>query len=592
MTRPAPDDPVTELDAFVRRDAARWGQADLAVALIALMPHRLKGAVLTGAAPELAKLLQTRLAARLGAASVHRMPVSITDDRLAGGLDLAATLAAGRPIADSGLLQRADGGVLIIPMAERLPARTAAQIARVIDTGAVETERDGMSARADTSFVSLAFADPDEPGDPLAAGLGDRLAFGLTLDAVSPARVRSDHFLVEQIDAARAKLAAVTVPDALIEAVIHAAAQLGITSLRAPVFCLAAARGIAALAGRATVSDADVTLAAELVYACRAVPHLAPPPQPPDSPPETDDTNEADRPSQPQPDELTEVLVEAVRLQVALDLAAKRARPRQKARQDSPPGKSGDAVDARRRGSRIGARPGDPRRDGRLDLLATLRAAAPWQRLREAPSGGASLAIRSGDFRVKRFRHRSEAVVIFVVDASGSAAMNRLAEAKGAIELLLSGCYARRESVALIAFRKDSADLLLPPTRSLTRVKRSLSRLPGGGGTPLAAGIAAAAQLTRLQRGLRKAPHVVFLSDGQGNIALDGSAGRERAGEDARAMARRLKALQEPVLFFDISKRPSAEAQLISTEMGAHYRPLPVADAARMSQTVRSLLLD
>lgn len=583
-------------DAFERMDAARWGQADLAAALLALMPLRLKGAVFEGAAPELAGLLQDRLTQRLGGgAALHRMPVSITDDRLIGGLDLAATLAAGRPVAETGLLSRADGGVLIVPMAERLPGRAAAQLARVIDTGEVETERDGLSLRAPANFVTLAFADPDEPGERLPAGLGDRLAFGLSLHGLSPARPRPETLTPAVIDAARAKLRWVSVPDEIMDALIDAALRLGIRSLRAPAFCLAAARGIAALAGREEVTDADASLAAELVYASRAnvLIDRAEPPPPAPEPPDTNDENteDASRP-QPEPDELTELLVEAVRVRVSLDVAARGRTARQRARQEVPPGKSGDMVDSRRRGSRIGARAGDPRRDGRLDLLSTLRTAAPWQRIREAPAGGAAISVRASDFRVKRFRHRSEAVVIFVVDASGSSAMNRLAEAKGAIELLLSGCYARRESVALIAFRKEGADLLLPPTRSLTRVKRSLSRLPGGGATPLAAGIAAAAQLVRIERRKRKAPHVVFLSDGQGNIALDGSPGRERAGEDARDMARRLKALQEPVLFFDISRRPSAQAELISTEMGAIYRPLPVADAARVSRDVRSLLLE
>jgi magnesium chelatase subunit D len=582
-------------DAFERIDAARWGQADLAVALLALMPHRLKGAIFEGASPELAGLLQDRLAVRLGSgAHLHRMPVSITDDRLVGGLDLAATLAAGRPVAETGLLTRANGGVLIVPMAERLPGRAAAQLARVIDTGEVETERDGLSMRAEARFVTLAFADPDEAGERLPAGLGDRLAFGLSLQGVSPARPRGEALSAATLAAARAKLPQVRVPDDLIEALIDAALRLGIRSMRAPSFCLAAACGIAALAGRDTITDADATLASELVYASRALVQFeAPPPPPPapDPPDTNDDTNDSSRP-QPEPDELTELLVEAVRVRVSLDMAARRQTPRQRTRQEVPAGKSGDMVDSRRRGSRIGARAGDPRRDGRLDLLSTLRTAAPWQRIREMPAGGAVISVRATDFRVKRFRHRSEAVVIFVVDASGSSAMNRLAEAKGAIELLLSGCYSRRESVALIAFRKEGADLLLSPTRSLTRVKRSLSRLPGGGGTPLAAGIAAAAQLVRIERSKRKAPHVVFLSDGQGNIALDGSPGRERAGQDARDMARKLKARQEPVLFFDISRRPSAEAELISAEMGAIYRPLPVADAARVSRDVRSLLLD
>lgn len=591
-----PPDRQASRDAFERLDAARWGQADLAVALLALMPDRLKGAVLDGAAPELAGLLQDRLAQCLpGEARLHRMPVSITDDRLMGGLDLAATLAAGRPVAETGLLVRAHGGILVVPMAERLPGRAAAQLARVIDTGECETERDGLSLRAPARFVTLAFSDPDEPGELLPAGLADRLAFGLSLQGVSPARPRDAKLTPDLIEAARKRLPDVQVPDDLIEALIDAALRLGIGSLRAPAFCLAAARGIAALAGRSTVTDADATLASELVFASRAYIQFESPPPPPPAPepPEnrTDGADDTPEP-QPEPDDLTELLVEAVRVRVSLDKAARARRIRPRARQEVPTGKSGDMVDSRRRGSRLGARAGDPRRDGRLDLLATLRTAAPWQRIREAPAGGALIAVRASDFRVKRFRHRSEAVVIFVVDASGSSAMNRLAEAKGAIELLLSGCYARRESVALIAFRKEGADLLLPPTRSLTRVKRSLSRLPGGGGTPLAAGIAAAAQLVRIERRKRKAPHVVFLSDGQGNIALDGTPGRERAGDDARDMARRLKALEEPVLFFDISKRPSAQAELISTEMGAIYRPLPFADAARVSETVRSLLLE
>jgi magnesium chelatase subunit D len=103
--------------------------------------------------------------------------------------------------------------------------------------------------------------------------------------------------------------------------------------------------------------------------------------------------------------------------------------------------------------------------------------------------------VRRDDFRVGRFEQRSQSTTIFVVDASGSSAFNRLAEAKGAVELLLADCYVRRDRVALLAFRGRGAELLLPPTRSLVRAKRSLAGLPGGGGTPLAAGIDAAAAL-------------------------------------------------------------------------------------------------
>lgn len=576
-------------DALEREGAAAWVRADLAMALLALMPDRLKGIVVEGAAPEIAGLLQDMLASRMSQpAQVHRMPVSITDDRLIGGLDLAATLAMGRPVAEPGLLARADGGVLVVPMAERLNGRAAAQLARTLDTGEVQTERDGISIRTRTSIAMLAFADPDEPGEELPSGLSDRIAFAVSLYGVSPARLLPAALTPEVVEVARKRLGRVGVHNNVIEALISAALQLGIGSIRAPGFCLAAARGIAALSGRDEVSEADARLAAELVYASRA--RRLPPAEdaPPPDPGEQRDNTEA--PS-PVPDALTEILVDAVSVRVTLDLAARDRSKRPSPRQEPASGKSGDRFESGTRGSRVSSRPGNPRRQGTLDLLATFRAAAPWQTIRTRTSPNIAIAVRSEDFRLKRYSRRSEAVVIFAVDASGSAAMHRLSEAKGAVELLLSGCYARRESVALIAFRKEGADLLLPPTRSLTRVKRSLSRLPGGGGTPLAAGIAAAARLAQIERRRRRAPYVVILSDGQGNVALDGSTGRERAAEDARDMARRIKALAEPVLFFDISRRPSQEAQAISQEMGAIYRPLPVADARRVSDSVRTLLL-
>ncbi len=140
--------------------------------------------------------------------------------------------------------------------------------------------------------------------------------------------------------------------------------------------------------------------------------------------------------------------------------------------------------------------------------------------------------MRREDFRVSRFKQRSETTTVFVVDASGSSALHRLAEAKGAVELLLADCYVRRDSVALIAFRGRRAELLLPPTRSLVRAKRSLAGLPGGGGTPLAAGIDAALALADAMRRRGATPVVVPLTDGRANIARDG-AGRARAGADA-----------------------------------------------------------
>jgi magnesium chelatase subunit D len=222
-----------------------------------------------------------------------------------------------------------------------------------------------------------------------------------------------------------------------------------------------------------------------------------------------------------------------------------------------------------------------------------LRAAAPWQPIRriERPAGGGAprIDVRPDDIRITRYRQRSESVSIFVVDASGSSALHRLAEAKGAIEMLLAECYIRRDQVALLAFRGEGADLLLPPTRSLVRAKRGLAALPGGGGTPLAHGIDAAFAVADGERRRGRTPTVVLLSDGRANIARDGSHGRAKAHEDACAAARRLRAEGVSAIVIDTSPRPHPQAADIARQMDAVYLPLPRADAAAVSRAVQAL---
>ncbi len=589
FARAAHDPGREEIDAA---SEAAWRRAETALALLALMPHRLKGAICEGGAPDVRARCEAQLGAWLGpGAPVQRLPAAVTEDRLIGGIDLAATLAGGNLVTEPGLLERANGGLLLVPLAERLPVRIAAHLAGALDDGVIRIERDGLSAARPSRFAALLFADLAGEEDSIPPALIDRLAFLIPLGGIRPAQEMAPAFTPAIIAGARARLPQITIPEEALEAIIISAAGLGIHSMRAPAFCLAAATGLAALAGRDAVSEADTLQAARLVYGPRAAQPLPPEDRPPPDEQPRDSGDTPEDAGDPGTQELADRLVEAVRL--TLDREEQRRRSARLAgRRQAAPGKSGERVESATRGSPRGARPGDPRRGGRLDLIATLTAAVPWQKLRPAPEGGAAIAVRAGDFRVKRLSHRSEAVVIFVVDASGSSAMNRLAEAKGAIEYLLSGCYARRESAALIAFRKEGAELLLPPTRSLTRVKRALSRLPGGGGTPLAAGIAAGLALADRERRLRRSPHIVFLSDGQGNIALSGEPGREGAAADAEAVAARLKAAGHSVLFLDISRRPAPAAQAISEAMGALYRPLPFADGRQVSETVRSLLLD
>ena len=143
-----------------------------------------------------------------------------------------------------------------------------------------------------------------------------------------------------------------------------------------------------------------------------------------------------------------------------------------------------------------------------LALVDTLRAAAPYQRLRAATKTeqeklstqsqqlkqqggkGLSLVIKPQDYRRKAREKRIGAYQLFVVDASGSmAARHRMEATKGAILSLLRDSYVHRDSVGLIVFRKDSAEVLLPFTRSVERAERLLATLPTGGKTPLAQGL-------------------------------------------------------------------------------------------------------
>ncbi len=224
-----------------------------------------------------------------------------------------------------------------------------------------------------------------------------------------------------------------------------------------------------------------------------------------------------------------------------------------------------------------------------MNILATLRTAAPFQTLRrrEHPDAPPGLLVRRDDLRVTRYRRPTLTTTVFVVDASGSSARHRLAEAKGAVELVLAECYVRRDRVALIAFRGTQADLLLPPTASLVRAKRALAGLPGGGATPLAHGIDAARALADRLRRAGQRPVLVVLSDGGANIARSGQAGRAAARADALKAARALRADSVATLLIDTGPRPSAEARQLGEALGGRYLPLPYAEASHVADALR-----
>ncbi|EHQ53271.1 magnesium chelatase subunit D [Ectothiorhodospira sp. PHS-1] len=581
-----------------------WAAAGIAAGLFAVDPAGCGGLVLRAHAGPVRERWLEQLRQLLPSTSpMRRLPLHIADGRLLGGLDLAATLKAGKPIAERGLLAECDGGVAVAAMAERLTVATAGRIAAVMDSHEVLLERDGLGLRVPTRFGVVALDEGVTDDEVVPVVLTDRLAFQVDIVPVGIRDVEEPFWTVDDIVAARNLLPQVEAGDSVLEALCGAAMALGIASLRIPFLALRVARAAAALDGRTQVSDDDATLAGRLVLAPRAtrLPPMeppedqqeeAPPPeqQPPDEPPpEGEDQQTQQDLDKPLEDRVLEAAKAALPagLLAQLQLGALRSR-------SGSAGKAGALQQGKSRGRPIGTRRGEIRAGARLNVIETLRAAAPWQPLRRAQalaSGavkGPRVHVRRDDFRITRFKQRTETTTIFAVDASGSAALHRLAEAKGAVELLLADCYVRRDRVGLIAFRGQGAELLLPPTRSLVRAKRSLAGLPGGGGTPLAAAIDAVRELAEAVKRRGETPVAVFLTDGRANIDREGKPGRPKAMEDAVAAARVLAQENFTTILVDTSPRPQRSAQELSQAMNARYLPLPYADAATLSSAVQA----
>ena len=620
--------------APAERDAtSAWDDALRALALFAADPHGLGGLVLRAGAGPVRERWLDRLRAVISG-PVRRLPPGIGDDRLIGGLDLPATLRAGRPVAQSGLLAEADGGIVVVPMAERLEPGIVARLAGALDTGRVALERDGLAARLPARF-GLVLLDEGIEDEAVAEALSDRLAFRIDLTGVSLAEAdASAAVAVSSVEAALGQQdQAPLLPlvgrrqevgvgqeapcrsilnhphpypspqgggesvDDPVAILCTTAAALGIASLRAPLLALRAAR----IAAGGAPDDAALMEAARLVLAPRATRIPAPEPQegeasapeeraepPPESRPETNESSGPDDPaddaSQTQKN-LDEVVLDAAQAAIPKDLLARLLAGGPSLRR-AEAGRKGAAAASLHKGRPMGSRPGDPRR-GRLDLIATLRSAAPWQRLRRSAAETRRVVVAPEDFRIRRFRQRSETTAIFCVDASGSAALERLAEAKGAVELLLAEAYVRRDRVALVAFRGAGAEVLLPPTRSLVRAKRALAGLPGGGGTPLASGLDAATALGLAVRRAGGTPVVVVLTDGRANVARSGLGGRAVAGEEALAAGRALRHHALRTLVIDTGARPDG-ARALAEAAQARYCPLPMADAGSVRAAVRA----
>ncbi|HTG15739.1 MAG TPA: magnesium chelatase ATPase subunit D [Blastocatellia bacterium] len=610
--------------------------AKRALVLLAIDPG-LKGVLISGA-PGLAKSLLARSVQSLWVSGDQatsfpfvELPLNATEDHLLGGLDLEATLASGQRRVSRGTLARADGGAIYVDGVNLLDAGLADYIAAALEDGVVRLEREAISESLSSRFVFIGTSDPAEGevnanlrdrvgllveigGDDSTADAAEIIERALEFDrdaagfveacAVETAAVKA------QIENARLRLPRIVIAREGINRVAQVAMGLGVEGNRADIFAVRAARASAALAGRDRIADEDMVTAIKLVLLPRAtmLPTSARPQSetqeslPDESTQETEsrerESNDTGATAEPQLMSIGDLIIEASGSPLLDETLTLEPNGRHGERASSGSGKRALTADSSR-GRYTGV--ARSRSSGaRVAVDATLRAAAPHQVARrgkrETAWSGAGrvfrvedvrdnrVKIKPDDLRFKRFKRRSGALFIFAVDASGSMAVNRMAQAKGAIARLLAEAYLHRDKVALISFRGSQADVLLAPTRSVELAKRLVDAMPTGGATPIAAGLLKAIDLARIAR-LQKLSqaNIVLFTDGRANVELrEGESNRSSTVHDElRDLGRLLRSEGIDSLVVDTKSRfvSSGEGYALAKLLGARYLYLPRSDS-------------
>lgn len=568
-----------------------WDQAQRALLCLQVDPVGLGGVWLKAGFGPVRQTWLTQLQ-HLGL-NLQRIPHHIDHERLLGGIDLSVTLAQGRVVEQRGLLAQADGGLVLLQMAEKLSPSTLAMLLQAQDQGQVQGLSLNSVHPSRFGVVALDESLEDEPGVPLK--LKERLALWLDVQAVDwhESEEQLAPLPEHECQQVRSLLRQVQATTAQQQALCEVALALGVDNLRACLLAQRLACVNAALHERNQLEDEDLRFAVQMVLSPRATRMPAnanadqpsEPPAPEPEAPDNDTQNEPDQSPSSEPEALEDLLLAAAIASLPPKLLDQLLLGGAKTKPQSTSGSSGQAQLSKQRGRPLSPRPGKPGAGARLHLLATLRAAAPKQKLR-SQQAGQRIAIRTEDFHVQRFAHKAASCIILAMDASGSAALARLAEAKGAVDILLQQSYARRDSVCVIAFRGSQVQTLLPATRSLVRAKKALAGLPGGGGTPIALALKhASEQALALQRA-GMTPLLVMLSDGKANVTLEGLGGRTQAQEDAMKWAQQWARLGFASLWIDTAVQPTGHAQELSQAMQARYLPMPYVASQRVADAI------
>jgi magnesium chelatase subunit D len=561
------------------------------------------------------------------------LPLNVTEDRLIGGVDLEATLTSGLRVVQHGVLSKAHKGVLYVDSLSLLDSSAVSHIMDAMSRGAVIVEREGLSEVHPADFMLVGTYDPSD--GEVRMGLLDRIGIIVPFTPVNDYRARKKivslvmgtrneedtqdelRMLRGIIGAAREQLPHVSITNEQIKGLIQTAISLGVEGNRVDIFAIRAAIANAALGQRTEVDDEDMKLAVKLVLVPRAtrMPEreqeqeemAQEEPPPPDEQPqdETEDENappdetdsDADEEQEETPDMIEELMMDAIETELPDNILNISLASKKKAKS----GSRGEALN-NKRGRFVRSQPGEIK-SGKVALIPTLISAAPWQASRKAEKAKkgiktGALVISTDDVKIKRFRDKSGTLFIFMVDASGSMALNRMRQAKGAVSSLLQNAYVHRDQVSLISFRGKQAQVLLPPSQSVDRAKRELDVLPTGGGTPLASALLTGWETAKQARtkGITQIMFVM-ITDGRGNIPLGAAydpnatkAPKEELEKEIEALALSIQAdgIASIVVDTQMNYLSRGEAPKLAQKLGGRYFYLPNAKAEQIVEAALS----